>query len=72
MAINVSPLDNWLSHLICQPYQGRLNNATKFKTLDEETQRSLEIEFDQNACWYIPVCGTTIKNKEQSFRKYVQ
>ena len=42
---NVLRLDNSLPHLICRPCKRRLDNATKFKTLIEETQKSLESEF---------------------------
>ena len=42
---NVLRLDNLLPHLICRPCERRLDNATKFKTLIEETQKSLESEF---------------------------
>ena len=42
---NVLRLDNALPHLICRPCERRLDNATKFKNLIEETQKSLESEF---------------------------
>ena len=41
---------NALPHLICRPCERRLDNATKFKSIIEETQKSLESELRSKRC----------------------